>query len=117
MAQFATVFPVLPGKRDALKTLLTELAGPRYAEYDASSRRFGFAKDTQFVLTTPQGVLLIYYAEAPDIPKSFREWASSQDPFDLWFKQQMKDITGIDFNQPSDMPLPEQLHKYGFDDR
>jgi len=117
MPQFATVFPVLPGKREQLRTLLKDLAGPRFAEYDASSKRFGFEKDTQFVLTTPQGVLLIYYAEAADIPGAFRRWALSQDPFDIWFKQQMKEITGLDFNHPEGMPLPEQLHKNGFDGR
>lgn len=117
MPQFATVFPVLPGKREQLRSLLEALAGPRYAEYDASSKRFGFTKDTQFLLTTPQGVLMIYYAEAVDIPKAFREWALSRDPFDIWFKQQMKEVTGLDFDHPEGLPLPEQLHKYGFDDR
>ena len=114
MPQFAMVFPILPGKREALKALLKELSGPRFAEYDASSKLFGFEKDTWFLQTTPQGVLVIYYGEGADIPKAWREWALCRDPFDLWFKAQLRDITGIDYNQPSDAPWPEQIFKYRF---
>jgi len=119
MPQWAMVFPVLPGKREALRNLLKALAGPRYAEYDAASRRWGFERDTWFLQTTPQGVLIIYYGEGADIPKAWRDWAGCKDPFDLWFKEQLKDITGIDYNERSNFegPWPEQIHKYRFDDR
>jgi hypothetical protein len=113
------VFPVLPGKREALRSLLKALAGPRFAEYDAASRRWGFERDTWFLQTTPQGVLIIYYGEGADIPGAWRDWATCHDPFDLWFKEQLKDITGIDYNDRSNFagPWPEQIHKYRFDDR
>ena len=117
MPQFAIVFPVLPGKREALRAFLKELAGPRFADYDISSKKWGFERDTWFLQTTPQGVLVIYYGEGKDIPKAMRDWASGREPFDVWMKQQLKDITGIDFNKPSDAPWPEQIHKYGFDER
>jgi hypothetical protein len=51
--------------------------------------------------------MAIVYFEAPDIRRVFEVVASSQNPFDVWFREQAKDSTGVDFSQPMPGPLPE----------
>ena len=40
-----------------------------------------------------------------------RDFAASKHPFDLWFKAQMKEISGSDFNEESE-GSPEQIFQY-----
>ncbi len=35
--------------------------------------------------------------------------AGSDHPFDRWFKEQVREIHGVDFNQPMAGPPPEQI--------
>jgi len=49
--------------------------------------------------TTPQGDLAIVYEEADDLAQGLPRLAASQEPFDVWFKQQVLEIHGVDFNQ------------------
>jgi hypothetical protein len=41
-----------------------------------------------------------------------RQFVGSQDSFDLWFKTQVKDATGVDLNVPPPRPLSEILSVY-----
>jgi hypothetical protein len=36
-------------------------------------------------------------------------WSLVRDEFDLWFKQCVRDISGIDLNNPPEMELPDLL--------
>ena len=36
---------------------------------------------------TPQGDMVIVYLEGDDIVRSFQSFATSQDAFDVWFRQ------------------------------
>ena len=49
----------------------------------------------------------VVYLEAQDIPRVFEAYASSQKPFDVWYREQVKDIHGVDFSLPLPGPLPE----------
>ena len=44
--------------------------------------------------------------------RALTAFAQSQEAFDLWFKQQMADVTGVDLNNPPSGPLSEQLSSY-----
>jgi hypothetical protein len=37
--------------------------------------------------------------------------ATSQEPFDVWFRERVKDFTGLDLSQP----LPGPISKLAFD--
>jgi hypothetical protein len=77
-----------------------------------SQRRLGVTTENWYLQSTPQGDMIIVYMEARDPLYAFQEWARSNDPFDVWFKQRAGSISGIDFSQP--LPaLPEQLYGYG----
>ena len=44
-----------------------------------------------------------------DIEKSFTELATSEDEFTIWFRGQVKDVTGVDLGAPSESPPPDVL--------
>jgi hypothetical protein len=40
-------------------------------------------------------------------------FSQSQEPFDVWFKSQLADVSGVDLgNLPPDMQLPELVSSY-----
>ncbi len=114
MQPFCIAFPVLPGKRDAVKQFSDATFHTRRREFEASEKRLGIPKETWFLQPTPQGDLILVYLEAPDPIKALQEFGRSQDPFDRWFKEEVKAITGVDLNQPPPGPLPAPLGTYGY---
>ena len=109
MASLASAFPVLPGKWEALRRFTQEMGGPRRSEYEASRRRLGITIERSYLQQTPQGDLVIVYTEADHPEDLLERIAASQDPFDVWFKQQLQEIHGVDFNQPPPGPPPELI--------
>lgn len=107
MASFASAFPLLPGKTEQWKQFSREMVESRCSEFEASNQRLGITREVISLQQTPQGDLAIVYFEAPDIPHVFERLARSQEPFDVWFREQVKDIHGVDFSQPLPGPLPE----------
>jgi hypothetical protein len=55
------------------------------------------------------GSFMLVWFEAPDIEKSFTELATSSDEFTVWFRVQVKDVTGVDLGAPPEGPLPDVL--------
>lgn len=107
MASLASAFPILPGKTEQWKHFCQEMAGPRRSEYEASRNRLGVTREVVYLQQTPQGEMAVVYVEAQNIPRIFEGFGTSQEPFDVWFRQQVKDIHGVDFTQPLPGPLPE----------
>jgi hypothetical protein len=100
---------VQPGKSDALRRLSADLLGPRRGEFRVSHRRFGSVTENVYLEHTSQGDLTVYYAEVPDPARAFQQFGESRDAFDMWWKEQLLDITGIDYNEPLPGPLPEMI--------
>jgi hypothetical protein len=58
-------------------------------------------------MRTPMGDFGVVLLEGDDPVAATAAFAASQDPFDVWFKQSVKEFTGIDCGQP--LPPLEQL--------
>jgi len=112
MQQVCFTLAIVAGKTAGARTFMRELDGARKAEYAASERRIGIVKECRFLQQTPLGDLLIGYMESPDFDRALRLFAESRDGFDLWFKAQMAEVTGIDLNNPPQGPLSELLSSY-----
>jgi hypothetical protein len=113
MQAFCGAFPVLPGKTEATKEFAKTVIGPRYKEFDAALKRRRTTKEAWFLQKTPQGDMMMVYFEAADVEKTFQDFARSTEPFDRWFKDQVKALTGVDLNQPEGS-APEQILAYGY---
>jgi Family of unknown function (DUF6176) len=111
MAVFLGAFPVLPGKEDATRKFAQELAGRR-EEYAASQKKSGITKEEWSLQETPMGALVVVRFECPDVEESFSGFAASTDPFDMWFKERVMEVSGVDLGAPPEGPPPEIIHDW-----
>ena len=108
MAVFNGIFPCLPGKEAAIKSFASECLGPRRADFDKMQATGGTSRETWSLQQTPMGAFVVVWFEG-DPEQAFGELAADQGDFALWFKAQVKDISGVDLGAPSDDPLPETV--------
>jgi hypothetical protein len=107
------VFPLLPGKTEEARAFQHALDTACKAEYDQSERRIGMTKEYWFIAALPAGDHLVVYMESADFTRALGMFAQSQEPFDVWFKQRLADVSGVDLgNLPPDMQLPELVSRY-----
>ena len=109
MVSLAMTLPLLPGKTEAWKQWNQEMAGTRLSEFRASRNRLGITREVSSLQRTPQGDMGVFYLEAQDIAHAFQGLATSQDPFDVLFRQRTQEFFGFDLAQPPQGPLPETV--------
>ena len=111
MQSIAFTAPLLPGKTaTAREAMHSCMQGERKAAYDASRQRLGIARESVWIQQTPGGDFAIVYLEADDLQAAFVGLATSQVPFDHWFREHTREIHGIDLEQG--FPPPEQTVDY-----
>jgi hypothetical protein len=106
MAVFNGAFPILPG-RDQAGTSQPHAGGGE--GFEAQHARSGLTRETWALQETPMGSFMLVWFEAPDIEKSFADLATSADEFTVWFRDQVKELTGVDLSAPPESPPPEVL--------
>jgi hypothetical protein len=99
-SSLAMAMPVQPGKADRLRAMRDELVGARRQQWEESERRLGIPREGWYLQPSPMGDLFLLWAESDDITAAFTSFIQSREPFDVWFKEQMRDITDIDLNEP-----------------
>ena len=109
MAAYAFFVPIVPGQEEADRQFVAEASGPRRAEFEASRRRHGIQAERVWHQSTPQGSFAVVYLEADDPGQAFAGLATSTDPFDVWFREQVLAVHGFDMSQPPPGPLNEQV--------
>lgn len=105
----AMAFPIPPEKLETWRSGMREIAGPRRAEFAASRQRQGVASCGVWLQEGPTGSLELLVIEAQDPARMFAELGTSEEPFDVWFREFIADVYGMDLRQPPPGPLPEQL--------
>jgi hypothetical protein len=53
------------------------------------------------------GDLVVLYFEGEAPAQAMTKIAASTDPFDNWFRDQIKEVHGLDFSQLAAAPVPE----------
>ncbi len=113
MDHVCLALPILPGKTADARAFQLELDTTRKAEYAVSEGRLGIPREYWFIAELPVGDLLIGYFDAQDVNAALGAFVQSQDTFDLWFKEQVKNATGLDLNNPpADMKFPELVSTF-----
>jgi hypothetical protein len=112
MARYAFAIPVLPGQEETDRQLVSEMLGARRADYVASRQRIGITAERVWLQSTPQGTLAVVYLETDDLGAMFDVMATSQAPFDVWWRAKILEIHGIDLSQPLPGPPNEKLLDY-----
>jgi hypothetical protein len=104
--------PIRPDKTNAARAFLTELEGPRKPAYARSEQRIRITKELWAIQHTPSGDLFVVFFQSEDVGGAIQSFIASQDEFDVWFKSQVLDATGVDIAQLPPGPLSEVLSVY-----
>lgn len=113
MDHICLVLPIVSGKTGDARAFMKELEGPRKGEFDISERRIGITKELWYLATVPSGDQLVGYMESADFGRAVGLFSASQDPFDLWFKRRLAEVSGVDLNNiPPGFAPPELLSHY-----
>ena len=105
--------PVLAGREEQARQFGRWIS-EKTREWKTSEKRLKITKESWFLQSSPTGSTIIVYIEAKDIGRVLGDFATSNDSFDVWFKDQTKMITGVDLNTPPSGPTPELLFSYGY---
>ena len=100
------MFPLLPGKREALRLFALELQ-QRGAEHDDTHVNVSY--ESWFLQETPRGDMVIVYLQARDTIDVFTRMALSKAPFARWFRDQVHELTGVDLFLLPPFALPERI--------
>ena len=100
MPEIAFAVPGLPGRENLDRTTLGEMSEARRDEYEAAARRAGITRQIVWHQQTPDGTIAVVYIEADDPDAALGEFGSSDEPFNRWFRDQMKEVHGIDISEP-----------------
>jgi hypothetical protein len=109
MIETALVFPLLPGKRVALEKFIYALLCERQEEHDKTHA--SVTEERWFVQATTQGDVVIVYLHGPDPAMVFADLAVSEEPFAVWFREQVLELTGVDLALLPPFELPECIFR------
>lgn len=108
MQAVAFAAPLLPGKTDADREALASCAnGDRRTDHEASRKRAGITRESVWIQGTPGGDVAVVLIEAPDIGAAMGALATSDEPFDTWFREHIQEVHGMDLAEGG--PPPEQV--------
>ncbi|MFW6070048.1 MAG: hypothetical protein ACOC9X_03290 [bacterium] len=98
MAELTVVAPLLPGRAEAWRRFCQEVRGRRRAEYEVSRTTLSISRESAWLLYTPCGNLALISVEAAEPYAALQELASSERPFDRWFRRHLWEICGLDLS-------------------
>ena len=92
--------PLAPGATERARAFVADAY--HRDEFTASRRRLNVSEELLTLQSTPQGDIVGIYIEGDDPAKGNAGFAASQDPFDLWFKEELTKIfpPAVDFSKP-----------------
>ena len=99
MGGFAFSIPVVPGKEDVDRTTFDEMLGARREEYEVALREAGITRQVVWHQETPDGTVAVVYVEGDDPEAGVARFGSSDEPLNTWFREQMKEVHGVDISQ------------------
>lgn len=110
LKQVVRAYPVR--SREALVDFADELQSKRATEMRSFYDGFQVARETWFVQETPYGPIAIAVAVLENPDDTGKEFAESQEPFAVWFKQRVEEVTGVDPNLTPLGPPSEEVFEF-----
>jgi len=100
MSLLVRAFPVTCGRRE-VESFAAEMRA-RGEDTRRFFEGFGVRRETWFYQTTPGGALVIGVTDIADVSTAAREYAQTSEHFAAWFKNRVRELSGID---PNEQPL------------
>jgi hypothetical protein len=106
----AIAVPIQPGKLDAWEAFMDELNGPRRGEFGDMNQRFGLTGHRAWLQQTPDGhQMVIAVHDGPGADAFMGKLASSENGFDIWFRDRLEEAHGLDLSGPLPPPAEQRL--------
>jgi hypothetical protein len=100
--------PIIPGQKEHWESWIGELTGTRKAELEDMNERHGLTAHHAWLQETPDGQhMAVVVYDGPGAETFLREVGASEHGFDVWFRDNVAQIHGMDMKAPP--PLPEQF--------
>jgi len=100
--------PLLPGKTEAdREALASAQSGESRTAHEESRRRAGITREAVWLQSTPDGDVAVVLIEADDVAAALGALATSQEPYDVAFRDHIKDVHGMDLSEG--FPPPAQV--------
>ncbi len=96
MSGIVLTFPILAGKVEAWRRFCQELAGSKRKPYEASRQQLGITRERLALVETVFGSTAVTTLEAPDIAQALGQIIASTSLFDIWYRERLKELHGID---------------------
>ncbi len=102
----AIAAPIAPGKLETWQAWIAELNGPRKAEFDDMNRRLGLTGHRAWLQQMPDGnSIVIAVHDGPGGDVFMGKLGASEHEFDVWFREKVSEIHGIDLAAPPPPPV------------
>jgi len=107
--QLLLVYSTLPGQIEACRRFVQEM-NDRWGEAHAASRAGMDVHDERiWILETATAATVIFLMETGSPDDVLQALATSQLPFDRWFRQQLLALSGLDLAEASHKLVPELI--------
>ena len=111
MQNVAFVVPLLPGTEEEDRVEMHSCwRGERMQSHHEARAALGITRESVWAQETPSGKVAIVYLEAEDLSRAFQGMATSNSPFDEWFRTHCLKVHGLDLTQQ--FPPPELVLDY-----
>ena len=105
MQAVAFALPLLVGQTDRDRSALASCwRGERREAHQDARRRAGITREAVWIQPQPRSDVAVIYLEADDVAAAFAVLGTSAEPFDLWFRELVRRVHGIDLSDGLDPP-------------
>lgn len=105
--QLMLVSPILPGRTEACRRFVQEMCDGRGDAYAASRTALGIDEERIWIHETATAGTVIILLETASPDDVLQALATSQRPFDCWFRQELRNVSGLDLAEARHKLMPE----------
>jgi hypothetical protein len=88
--------PILPGRTEAWRRFVQEMSELRRHEYEASRRHLGIVSEWWWLVEGARRETAVIAVIASHPERIWAEMVVSERPFDLWYRQQLVHLLGVE---------------------
>lgn len=110
--QLILVSPILPGRTETCRRFVQEMNDGRGDAYAVSRSQIGIDDERIWIHETVTAAMLIILMETASPDDVLQALATSQRPFDRWFREEIRTVSGLDLAEAGHKLMPELVSSW-----